>query len=55
MKTFNCVIAVLDKGFVYHGDLVIEDVKSEATRKNAVYRLKKKQMRECLGLPVVEI
>ena len=25
MKTFNCVLAVLDKGFVYHGNLVIED------------------------------
>jgi hypothetical protein len=25
MKTFDCVIAVLDKGFVYHGNLVIED------------------------------
>lgn len=40
---------------VKDGDMTIEDVKSPATQKNAVYRLKKKQMRECLGLPVVEI
>ena len=25
MKTFDCVIVVLDKGFVYHGDLLIGD------------------------------
>lgn len=47
-------LAVIDV-LVADGDMVIEDVKSEGTRKNAVYRLKKKQMRECLGLEVREI
>lgn len=46
-------IAELSK-LIAAGDLVIEDVKSEATRKNPVYRLKRKQMMECLGLPIKE-
>lgn len=37
------------------GDITVEDVKSDATRKNAVYLIKKKQMRECLGLLVKEV
>ena len=37
------------------GDMVIEDVKGAATQKNAVYRLKKRQMRECLGIEIKEI
>ena len=40
---------------VESGDLVIEDVKSEATRNDKVYKIKAKQMRECLGLPVREV
>lgn len=40
---------------IAHGDLTVEDVKSDATRKNPVYRLKAKQMRECLGIPVKEV
>ena len=42
---------VLDNGGTWH----VEDVKSPATEKNAVYRLKRKQMRECLGIEIVEI
>lgn len=40
---------------IAHGDLTVEDVKSDATRKNPVYRLKAKQMRECLGITVKEV
>ncbi len=36
------------------GELVVEDVKSDATRKDKVYRLKKKQMKECLGIEIAE-
>jgi hypothetical protein len=42
-------------GLVEAGDVVIEDVKSTATQKNAVYRLKKKQVRECLGIEIKEV
>lgn len=37
------------------GDMTVEDVKSTATQKNAVYRLKKKQVRECLGIEIKEV
>ncbi len=37
------------------GDMTVEDVKSPATQKNAVYRLKKKQVRECLGIEIKEV
>lgn len=37
------------------GDLVIEDVKSTATKADKVYRLKARQMRECLGIAVAEV
>ena len=42
-------------GLVESGDVTIEDVKSPATQKNAVYRMKKKQVRECLGIEIKEI
>lgn len=42
-------------GLVESGDLVVEDVKSEATRQDKSYRTKAKQMRECLGIPVIEV
>lgn len=37
------------------GDVTVEDVKSSATQKNAVYRLKKKQVRECLGIEIKDV
>lgn len=37
------------------GEIVIEDVKSEATKKDKVYRMKRKQMKECLGVEILEI
>ncbi len=40
---------------VKDGDMTIEDVKSTATQKNAVYRLKKKQVRACLGIEIKEV
>ena len=42
-------------GLVASGDLVVEDVKSPATRADKAYRIKARQMRECLGLPVTEV
>jgi hypothetical protein len=42
-------------GLVESGDLVIEDVKSPATAKDPLYRVKKTQMRECLGISITEI
>jgi hypothetical protein len=48
--------------FVYHANwegsdrqLIVEDVKSEATRKLPVYRLKKKLMAACYGIEIVEV
>lgn len=37
------------------GSYTVYDAKSEATRKDKVYRLKKRQMRECLGIEIQEI
>jgi hypothetical protein len=42
-------------GLIESGDVTVEDVKSTATKADKVYRLKAKQMRECLGIPVTEI
>ncbi len=38
-----------------NGTYRVEDVKSEITRKDKVYRLKRRQMRECLGIDIVEV
>lgn len=40
--------------FLPGGGYIVMDAKSEATRKDKVYRLKKKQMAACLGLEIVE-
>lgn len=37
------------------GDMTVEDVKGAATQKEAVYRLKKRQMKECLGIEIREV
>ncbi|MDD3881925.1 MAG: DUF1064 domain-containing protein [Eubacteriales bacterium] len=37
------------------GSYQVLDAKSEATKQNAVYRLKKRQMRECLGIEIQEV
>lgn len=37
------------------GKYTVMDAKSEATRKDKVYRLKKRQMRECLGIEILEV
>lgn len=58
------VIFYLPGGVKYIADFVtyepdgtstVYDAKSEATRKNAVYRLKKRQMLKCLNIMVKEI
>ncbi len=45
--------------FVYRdvasGNTIVEDVKSPHTRKLAVYRIKKKLMKACLGIEIVEV
>lgn len=43
--------------FVYYemGALIVEDVKSPATRKNAAYRLKKKLMQAIHGITIREV
>lgn len=41
--------------FLPDGSYQVMDAKSEATKQNAVYRLKKRQMRECLGIEIVEV
>ncbi len=42
---------------VLHNDrsYCVVDAKSVATRKDKVYRIKKRQMRECLGLDIIEV
>ena len=55
---------VLPGGVKYFADFVILnndqtyavlDAKSEATRKDKTYRLKRRQMKECLGIEIVEV
>lgn len=43
--------------FVYlrNGVRIVEDVKSEITRRHPVYRLKKKLVAACLGIEIVEV
>lgn len=43
--------AILDK----EGKFIVIDAKSEATRKDKVYRIKKKQMKEIWGIEVIEV
>lgn len=40
--------------FLPGGGYIVMDAKSEATRKDKVYRLKKKQMAACLGIEIFE-
>lgn len=37
------------------GDMTVEDVKSTATREDKVYKIKARQMKECLGISVREV
>jgi len=37
------------------GEKIVEDVKSKATRKIPVYRLKKKLMKACHGIKILEV
>ena len=36
------------------GTYSVIDAKSEATRRDKVYRIKRRQMRECLGIEIIE-
>ena len=51
----SAVHYVADFVYTEDGDMVVVDAKSEATRKNAVYVLKKKMMRAFLGITIVEV
>lgn len=65
IKGFGCQFAFyLPGGVKYIADFVVigadgtvrvMDAKSEATKKNAVYRMKKKQMKNCLGIEIEEV
>lgn len=46
---------VADFVYVENGQTVVEDVKSEITRKNPVYRIKKKAMKAQFGIEIKEI
>lgn len=41
--------------YEHDGSFTVYDAKSEATRKDRVYRLKKRQMKECLGIDIQEV
>ncbi len=43
-----------DSSYALEGHVVVEDVKSEATRKNRAYRIKVKLMKACHGIEIAE-
>lgn len=47
-------VYIADFVYVENKAAVVEDVKSEFTRKNPVYRLKYKLMQACLGITIKE-
>jgi len=53
------LVCVYVADFVYvdlvTGNVVVEDVKSDHTRKLSVYRIKKKLMKACLGIEIIEV
>lgn len=44
-----------DAVYTYQGEMIVEDVKSEITRKHPVYRIKKKMMKAIHGIDILEI
>lgn len=46
---------IADFTYFENGQFVVEDVKSEATRKKDVYRIKKKQMLDIYGIQIREV
>ncbi len=48
---YRADFVVLERGGVYR----VEDAKSSATAKDKTYRLKRRLMRECLGIAIVEV
>jgi hypothetical protein len=46
---------VADATYVEDGKLVVEDVKSPATRRNPTYSLKRKLLKACCGLEIREV
>lgn len=46
---------IADFTYIFDGKSVFEDVKSEMTRKIAVYRLKKKLVKACHGIEIREV
>lgn len=57
LKVNGHLICTYIGDFLYidkHGKKIIEDVKSEITRKNRAYRIKKKLMKACYGIDILE-
>lgn len=48
-------VYVADFTYIRRGTKVVEDVKSAFTAKFPVYRLKKKLIRACLGIEIVQV
>lgn len=57
LEVNGTVVAKYEADFTYteNGKLVVEDVKSAATRINRVYRLKNKLMFACHGIKIKEV
>ena len=54
-KTIREIAYIADFVYEENGELVVEDVKSPITRKNPVYKLKKKMMMYVHGVEVKEV
>lgn len=54
-KTIRAINYVADFVYKENGELVVEDVKSPITRKNPVYKLKKKMMMYIHGIEIKEV
>jgi hypothetical protein len=54
-KTIRAITYIADFVYIENGVKVVEDVKSPITRKNPVYKLKKKMMLYVYGLEIKEV
>ena len=54
-RRIRSIIYKADFSYIMDGKLVVEDVKSEFTKKNKTYRMKNKMMADRLGIIVKEV
>ena len=54
-KTIREIAYIADFVYEENGKQVVEDVKSPITRKNPIYKLKKKMMMYVLGIEIKEV